>query len=123
MLERRGWVLIIEIENRKVRKIFKDDTTLIKTIGLDMARSVKKRLNQLIASDNFMEFLEIGLGNPHPLVCNLDKCYGIKITGNYRLIVKPLSENLDADSLRKCKKIDLKGVADYHGEKCEWLIP
>ena len=33
------------------------------------------------------------------------------------------SENLDDDSLRKCKKVNLKGVADYHDGKCEWLIP
>ena len=42
---------------------------------------------------------------------------------NYRLIVEPLSDTLDDDSLRKCKKINLKGVADYHDGKCEWLIP
>lgn len=115
--------MVIEIENRVVRKKFKDSNTLIRTIGMDMAKGVKRKLNQLEASNNFKEFLDIGVGDPHPLVGNLDRCFGIKITGNYRLIVEPLSDGLDDDSLRKCKKIILKGVADYHGGKCEWLIP
>ena len=24
---------------------------------------------------------------------------------------------------KECKKIDIKGVVDYHDGKCEWLIP
>lgn len=39
----------------------------------------------------------------------------IRITGNYRLIVKP--ESLGS------KKIIIKGVLDYHGDKNEWIIP
>lgn len=115
--------MIIEIENKRVRKIFSDSNSLIKTIGLDMAKSVKKRLNQLEASNNFKEYLDTGLGNPHPLVGNLDKCYGIKISQNYRLIVEPISDSLDDGSLRICEKVNLKGVVDYHDGKCEWLIP
>lgn len=112
----------IEFDNKKLEKIIQDAVKLQKTIGTDMAKSLKKRIAQLKAADNFKQYLDIGLGDPHPLVGNLDNLYGIKIDKNRRLIVEPLSEKLDDDSLRKCKKVNLKGVADYHDGKCEWII-
>lgn len=113
----------IEADNKRLEKKLSDIENLKKTIGIDMTRALKQRIDQLRAADNFKEYLDIGLGDPHPLVENLDNLFGIKINRNYRLIVEPLSEMLDDDSLRKCKKVNLKGVADYHDGKCEWLIP
>lgn len=113
----------IEADNKKLEKKLCDIECLKKTIGTDMTRTLKRRIEQLRASSNFKEYLDIGLGNPHPLVGNLDNFFGIKINKNYRLIVEPLSDKLDDDSLKKCKKVNLKGVADYHDGKCEWIIP
>ena len=118
-----GLRLQIEADNRRLEKKLSDIENLKKTIGIDMTRALKQRIDQLRAADNFKEYLDIGLGDPHPLVGNLDNLFGIKINRNYRLIVEPLSEMLDDDSLRKCKNVNLKGVADYHDGKCEWLIP
>lgn len=120
---RGGLRLQIEADNRRLEKKLSDIENLKKTIGIDMTRALKQRIDQLRAADNFKEYLDIGLGDPHPLVGILDNLFGIKINRNYRLIVEPLSEMLDDDSLRKCKKVNLKGVADYHDGKCEWLIP
>ena len=120
---RGGLRLQIEADNRRLEKKLSDIENLKKTIGIDMTRALKQRIDQLRAADNFKEYLDIGLGDPHALVGNLDNLFGIKINRNYRLIVEPLSEMLDDDSLRKCKKVNLKGVADYHDGKCEWLIP
>lgn len=120
---RGGLRLQIEADNRRLEKKLSDIENLKKNIGIDMTRALKQRIDQLRAADNFKEYLDIGLGDPHPLVGNLDNLFGIKINRNYRLIVEPLSKMLDDDSLRKCKKVNLKGVADYHDGKCEWLIP
>lgn len=120
---RGGLRLQIEADNRRLEKKLSDIENLKKTIGIDMTRALKQRIDQLRAADNFKEYLDIGLGDPHPLVGNLDNLFGIKINRNYRLIVEPLSDMLDDDSLRKCKKVNLKGVTDYHDGKCEWLIP
>lgn len=111
------------IKDRKLNKIILDDKELIRTIGIKLARKVRQRYNELEAVNNFKEYLDIGIGDPHPLVGNLDNLFGIKLDGNTRLIVEPLSVKLDDESLRKCKEVNLKGVADYHGEKCEWIIP
>ena len=98
----------IKISDRKVEKIISDYNNIIKKIGTEI---------------NFKEYLDIGLGDPHPLTGNLDRLFGIKINKNYRLIVEPISDFLDNESLKKCDKVDLKGVADYHDGKCEWIIP
>ena len=76
-----------------------------------------------ITAENFNMYLtKIGLGKPHPLLGDLDKCYAIHITKNYRMVVEPLETELDMESLKKCKILNIKGVLDYHGGKNEWII-
>ena len=113
----------LEIHDPKVKKIINDADKLVRTIGLEMARMIKKRMNEMQAAPNFNEYVEYGIGKPHPLSGNLDNLYGISLTKNHRLIVEPLTEKLDADSLRECKNVNIKGVMDYHGGKNEWIIP
>ena len=105
----------IKFENQKVQKIMTDMKLIKAKIGLGMAKTVKQRYNQIEACKNFKEYMNIGLGVPHPLGHDLNECYGIRITGNYRLVVKP--ETLGSE------EIIVKGVLDYHGDKNEWIIP
>lgn len=107
-----------------VQKIVENPKMIQRKIGLELARMLKKRLNILEATDNFNEYLlKIGLGKPHPLTNNLDNCYGIFISKNYRLVVEPITEKLDMESLKECKVLNIKGVLDYHDGKEEWIIP
>lgn len=113
-----------KFDNPKVEKIITDTKVLQKKVGLEIGKSIKKRLNHLEAADNFNEYLtRIGLGNPHPLSGNLDRCYSISVTANFRLVIEPESESLDMDSLKVCKNIIIKGVLEYHDGKNEWIIP
>ena len=111
-------------QDEKVQKIFCDHNELQKKIHVEIGRKVKRRLNELQAYENFYSYLTtFGLGRPHQLKGEFSNCFGIDITKNYRLIVEPLCENLDMDSLKECKTIKIKGVVDYHGEKNNWIIP
>ena len=103
----------IEFENQKTQKEMCDMKLLTAKIGL--SKTVKQRYNQIEACENFKEYMNTGLGIPHPLSNKLKDYYAIRITGNYRLIVRP--ESLSSD------KIIIKGVLDYHGDKNEWIIP
>ena len=47
----------------------------------------------------------------------------ISIIANYRIVVEPLDTELDIESLKNCKILNVKGVLDYHGGKNEWIIP
>ena len=114
----------LEYRDEKVRRILCDAKTLQRKVGLEIGRKVKQKLNQLEASNNLNEYLtKLRFGNPHPLSGSLNKCFGISITANYRIVIEPLETNLDIESLKECKKIDIKGVLDYHGGKNEWIIP
>lgn len=113
-----------EYQDEKVRKIICDAKVLQRKVGLEMGRKIKQRMNQLEAAENFNQYLtKIALGKPHPLDGNLDKCFGISITANYRIVVEPLETKLDIESLKNCKILNIKGVLDYHGGKNEWIIP
>ena len=115
----------MELKYRKpaVERYFHDFGLLKRKIGSELAIAVKRRCDQLRAATNFRIYLSTQLGKPHPLRENLKGCYGISISGNIRLVVKPDVETLDPDSLEHCDTITIEGVVDYHGHKLEWLIP
>lgn len=91
--------------------------------GENITRAIKKRYDQLKAANNFSIYLQTGLGKPHPLHGNLKGCYGISITGNLRLIVRPDVQSIDPGLLKECDTVIIKGVLDYHGKKYGWIIP
>ena len=93
-------------------------------VGKELSVNIKKRINQLKASTTFASYIITGLGKPHILSGNkLKNCYGISLTGNYRLIIKPKVTDVRAETLATCDTIIVKGVIDYHGSNEEWLIP
>jgi Txe/YoeB family toxin of Txe-Axe toxin-antitoxin module len=92
-------------------------------MGNELTRTTKKRYDQLKASNSFDIYLTTGLGKPHPLVGDSKGYYGIGISANQRLVVRPDTECLDPISLKSCDTVVIKGVEDYHGKKHEWLIP
>lgn len=115
--------MLIEYEDEAVEKVFTDFILMRRKVGNDITKATKKRLDQIKASINFNIYLSTGLGKPHPLYENLKGYYGISITGNLRLIVKPDAKSLDPEDLKECDTVIIKGVMDYHGRKNEWLIP
>ncbi len=112
----------LKYENRLLEKYFSDFELMKRKIGKRLTRNTKKRYDQLRAAPNFSIYLSTGLGKPHPLAGNLKGYYGINISSNLRLIVRPDVESLDPASLRECDLVIIKGVLDYHGQKHEWLI-
>lgn len=115
--------IAIEIYNKKLEKLLMNSNSLIKSVGLEMAKKIKIRLNQMMAAKNFKEYLDIGIGKPHPLSGNLDNSFAVLLDKNYRLIVEPITDKYDSESLRICYKVNIKGVVDYHDGGCKWLIP
>jgi len=51
--------LNVVVHNQKVEKIIYDDDKLIKRIGMELAKKVRLRINQMKASPNFKAY---GLG-------------------------------------------------------------
>lgn len=111
--------------NQKVGKHFDDPDykNLLKKIGLEFTRATKRRIKQIKSFSCFYKYYESKLGKPERMSGTDSDKYSIHISGNYRLIVKPLTEGYDKESLMKCESIIIEGVVDYHGDKNNWLIP
>jgi len=112
----------ISYSNSKLEQLYSDPLKLQKKIGFDLAKCVVKRIDQFTAATTFGMYLQTGFGKPHPLVGNLDGCFGISLTGNIRIIVKPLIETKEISEINKCKNLEIGGIVDYHGEKENWII-
>lgn len=113
----------IAFDDKDVEKLFQDFDLLARKKGIEMARVIKKRYEQLKAAETFSDYITTGLGKPHALKGNLQGLYGISVSANIRLIIEPISVDLSAKSLKKCTKVIIKGAQDYHGEKVTRYIP
>lgn len=65
------------------------------------------------------------IGKKESLEGDRKGAYSLRVSANYRLIVKPKSEDLSVESLKNCDILIIEGVIDYHGKgkKCSWIIP
>ena len=115
-------VLQIEYESERIEEYFNDLNKMKRKIGAELTKAVKKRYDQLKAAKTFQIYLSTGLGRPHKLDHDLSGYYGIGLSGNERLIVRPKAEGLEPEVLMDCDTVIIKGVEDYHGKKQEWLI-
>lgn len=96
-----------------------------KQIGAELTRAVKKRYNQMIAFSSFMKMQLSGIGKMESLEGDRKGSYSLRVSANYRLIVKPEAPGRSAEELNKCDTIIIEGVIDYHGKgkKFSWIIP
>ena len=124
--------LYIEYEDDEVKGLFDDlnnvynsKNLMRKEIGAELARAVKKRYNQITAFSSFSVLRQSGIGKMESLEGDCKGSYSLRISANYRLIVKPKAKDLSAESLKSCDTLIIEGVIDYHGKgkKISWIIP
>lgn len=101
----------------------KDKKMMQRVVSMDILRSIKKKLDQLIASPNFYFVINKHIGKCEPLEGEMKGKYSIYISANFRLIIRPNSFDLSKENLEKCDEFYIEGVVDYHGTKETWLIP
>jgi plasmid maintenance system killer protein len=124
--------LYVEYVDSKVKRIFEDmndvqnsNILMIKEIGLELTKAVKKKYNQMIAFSSFSSLLESRIGKMEPLIGDKKGSYSLCLIANYRLIVAPNTDSRSIEGLRICDTIIIRGVMDYHGQgaKNNWIIP
>ena len=98
---------------------------MMKEIGRDLTRSVKKRYDQMIAFSTFLSLQQSKIGKMESLDGDQKGSYSLRVSANYRLVVRPKTEDQSAESLKQCDTLIIEGVIDYHGrgKKHNWLIP
>ena len=119
----------LQYSNESVQKYFSDlcdiassDNLLQKKIGSMLTKTAKKRVDQIKAAANFQKYLDFHIGNPHSLKGDLSSYYGVDLDKHTRLIIQPIPPDLSSEALKICEKAMIIGIADYHGDKNEWLI-
>lgn len=124
--------MYVEFEDDRVKELFNDVNDVChsrnlmrREIGMELTREVKKRYNQIVAAPSFSALQLSGLGKMESLEGDRKGSYSLRLSANYRFIVKPRAEDLSAESLRICDTLIIEGVIDYHGrgKKYGWLIP
>ena len=98
---------------------------MIKKIGPALTKDVKKRYNQIVAFSYFSSLQQSGIGKLESLKGDFKGSYSLRLSANFRLIIKPKAKDLSSESLKNCDTIIIEGVIDYHGngKKFSWIIP
>ncbi|MCR5665215.1 MAG: type II toxin-antitoxin system RelE/ParE family toxin [Eubacterium sp.] len=126
------YILYVKFEDDAVKELFDDlnDVTgsrnlMKRKIGAELTRAVKKRYNQMIAFSSFLSLFQSHIGKMESLQGANKGSYSLTVSANYRLIIKPDTMDLSAESLKKCDTFIIEGVIDYHGKgsKNNWIIP
>ena len=96
-----------------------------KEIGAELTKAVKKRYNQIVAFTSFSALQQSGIGKMESLEGDRKGAYSLRVSANYRLIVKPKTKDLSVESLKNCDTLTIEGVIDSHGKgkKFSWIIP
>ncbi len=102
----------IEYSTNKLQKILTDPRLIKKYYGNDYNKIVN-RLSELAAADNLAEIPETPPPRRHKLNGNLDGCWGISISPNDRIIIKPIG-NFDMNDLSSIKMVSIVDIQDYH---------
>ena len=109
----------ILFETDKDKAFYEDFKALRKRYGNDLAKLITRRLNEIDDFDSVGDLLDSGIGKAHYLKNNYKNCIGISLTGNYRLIVRPLyDEDTDFSQLDNYSLtiVTILKVEDYHGK-------
>lgn len=112
----------IKYSNFNIEKYFTSFELIQRKLGKELAKTIKRRVNQLHSATNFADYLTARIGSPHRLSGSLERYYAINVSSNFRLIVKPDTADLELETLKRCKAVIIVGVVDYHGGKHAWKL-
>lgn len=101
----------IVYKTKKFEKICNEFSKTQKEYGIQIAKKLYQRIKELKASETFGDALKIRSMYLHLLTGKLEGKYGIKLTGNYRLILIPRGDNVE---IEKIQEVMLDDVIDYH---------
>jgi proteic killer suppression protein len=109
--------MIIEFSNRRIERICLDKEQARKKYGMEIAKKLILRLNQLQAFDNLKQVPHTRPFRRHKLKGKYDGCFAVDIVSGYRLIFKPVTDNginVDEMNMSKINRILILEVKDYH---------
>lgn len=96
----------IVYKSHKIEKICTVASETVKLYGLDMARKIHQRIDELSAAESVNEMVQYGIGRCHLLKGNRKGEYALDLVHPYRLIFKIINDSIDVVCIRE--------IVDYH---------
>lgn len=109
----------ILFETDKDKEFYENFVALKKCFGNDLARMITKRIDQIESFESIGELLDSKLGKGHYLKENYKNCIALNLNKNYRLIIKPVYNEIEDFSRLdnyNLKIVTILKVEDYHGK-------
>ena len=76
----------IHFASVEIQKLCEEETFATRKLGRAVATRLRIRLNELAAAANLSELIS---GKPHPLKGDFSGCFGIRLDGACRIVVRP----------------------------------
>jgi proteic killer suppression protein len=102
----------IEYADSKMEKDFESRRRLEKKYG-SLLPGLANRLSELRAANCLADIPHEPPPKRHKLSDNWDGCWGIKVTKNYRLVIRPIGD-FDINDQTTITKMKIEAIIDYH---------
>ena len=102
----------IEYASRTLEKSLVDQRSITRHYG-KTARSLIHRLSDLRVADNLSQITHLPPPRRHKLTGNLEGCWGIDLSKNQRLVVRPVGD-YDPNDLSTVTRVRIEDIQDYH---------
>lgn len=117
-------MLEITYKNNNVKEYCTDFRLIQRKLGIQLAKKISQRMDELKSCNNVYNLLTCGIDNPHLLIGDKEGCIGWDLTNTIRLIIK-FCESFSGKDMEESKNIvevEIEGVIDYHGGNRKWII-
>lgn len=102
----------IEYADSKMKKDFEARRRLRKSYS-SFLPGLENRLSELQAANCLADIPHGPPPKRHKLIGNWEGCWGIKVTKNYRLVIRPIGD-FDIIDPATITKIKIEALIDYH---------
>lgn len=96
----------ITYKNKKMEKICTDAKTAERSYGLEMAKKIHQRIDEITAADSVEMLVQFHIGRCHPLSQNRKGQYAMDLVHPYRLVFEKSGNKIQIAKILE--------IVDYH---------
>lgn len=102
----------IKYATKTLGKVLGDERLIQKSYG-PIAGKLILRLSDLRVADNLSQITHLPPPRRHKLVGDWKGCWGIDLSKNQRLVIRPIGE-YDIENLETINTVRIEAIEDYH---------
>lgn len=102
----------IEYANNGMKRVLESQRLIVKKHG-DISRNLILRMSDLRVASSLSDISHLPPPRRHKLTGNYEGCWGIDLSRNMRLIIKPIGD-FNPDDLTTITAIRIEDIKDYH---------